>query len=338
MLQFQDAMRCLQWCFPSAPVISRNAVVVTMKVMSFGSNTGNLPLRVNSVPILALVLCLLHAPSGTLGAPPGIRGLIEPYRTIDVAASESGVIAELHVREGQAVTKGEILATLDCKLLSALLAIARQSMEARGRLEAAQAELQLKEDRAKNFAVVFANGHARPEELRRAETDRAIARAHLRAAEEDRVLKRLEYEKINAQIERRRVLAPINGIVSQIHKEEGEFVAPNDPSVVTLVQLDPLLAVFSLTTQQVSHLHADQAVRIHVSDSSHPTTATVEFIGPVADAESGTLLVKIRVDNPKRVYRSGTRCTLELPSAKQAGENTPATPRNTHTAHRDNAP
>ena len=201
-------------------------------------------------------------PDDSLGAPPLIGGLTEPYRTIDVAANESGVIAERYVREGQVVSKGEGLATLDCKVLSALLAIARQGMESRGRLEAAQAELQLKEDRYERFTTVFASGHARPEELQRAQTDLAIARAHLLAAEEDLVLKRLECAKINAEIERRKVLAPIDGIVSQIHKDEGEFVAPNDPSVLTIVQLDPLLAIFSLTTEQVSRLHPAQEVSI----------------------------------------------------------------------------
>ncbi len=303
----------------------------TMKRAPYCRNFDIIPSRGNRLLLLVALLCIVTAPNSMLGAAPEIRGLTEPYRTIDVAATESGVIAELRVHEGQEVTKGEVLATLDHKLHLAMLAIARQAMEARGRLKAAHAELQLKEDRDKNFAAVFANGHARPEEVKRVQTDLDIARANLLATEEDLALKRLEYDKINAQIERRKVRAPIDGIVSLMHKDEGEFVASNDPSVLTLVRLDPLLAVFSLTTQQVSSLHSDQAVSIHVSDSKHPTTGTVEFISPVADAESGKLLVRIRVDNAKREHRSGTRCTLELPNANQARASSPTT---SLTAHR----
>jgi RND family efflux transporter MFP subunit len=285
-------------------------------------HTGVLRLRVGFPPLLAPMFCVLTALKGAGDEPPQIRGLTEPYRSIDVAATESGVIAALHVREGQTVAKGEVLAALDCRLLTAMLSIAKQGMQATGRLDAARAEVQLKEDRAKSFAAVFASGHARPEELQRAETDLAIARAYLRAAEEDLVVKRLEYQKIKTQIEGRKVFAPIHGIVAQIHKDEGEFVAPNDPCVLTMVQLDPLLAVFALTTQQASQLHTGQEIRILIGDAARPASATVDFIAPVADAESGTLLVKLRVDNPAGEHCSGERCTLDLSSVDKPREQT----------------
>ena len=64
----------------------------------------------------------------------------------------------------------------------------------------------------------------------------------------------------------------------------------------------------------------------------------IEFISPVADAESGTLLVKLRVDNPKGEYRSGMRCTLELPASNPPSERVPDTALDTHTAYRDSTP
>ncbi len=268
--------------------------------------------------------CLLFMtlPSARGAAPPVARGLTEPYRLIDVAAIETGVIAAMLVSEGDVVTQGQALATLDSELLRTALNIAQQSKECRGRLLAAKAEVKLKEDRARSFAEVFASGHARPEEVRRAETDLEIARAQLLAAEEDLVLKQLEYEKIQTQIDRRTVRAPIAGVVSRIHKEQGEFVAPNEPAVLTLVQLDPLLAVFSLTTEFAGSLRVEQKVDVHLSGQEQPTAAAVEFIAPITDAESGTVLVKIRVDNPAGTYRSGTRCTLQLPGSSAVAQET----------------
>jgi hypothetical protein len=40
----------------------------------------------------------------------------------------------------------------------------------------------------------------------------------------------------------------------------------------------------------------------------------VEFISPVIDAESGTIRVKVRVNNSENRVRSGERCTLRLPN------------------------
>ncbi|MFO7905604.1 MAG: efflux RND transporter periplasmic adaptor subunit [Planctomycetota bacterium] len=272
------------------------------------------------------LICLLLVPlsSGWGADAPQLRGLTEPYRTIDVAAVETGVVSEMLVREGDTVGVDQALAKLDIDLLQSLLTIAEHSKEARGRLQAARAEMKLKADRAKRFAEVLSSGHARPEEVRRAETDLEISRGNLLAAEEDLVLKQLEYEKILTQIDRRTVRAPIAGVVSHIHKEQGEFVAPNDPAVLTLVQLDPLLAVFSLTTEQAGRLRVSQEVSIYISERKQPVAALVEFIAPITDAESGLVLVKVRVDNSDGMFRSGIRCTLQLPAQRTAESSLPA--------------
>ncbi len=180
----------------------------------------------------------------------------------------------------------------------------------------------MKQERAEQFAEVYASGHARPEEVHRAQADLEIAQAHLLEAEEDLVLRQLEYEKIKTQVERRTIRAPISGVVSRIYKEQGEFVAPNDPSILTLVQLDPLLAVFSLTSEQAGMLRADQEVSVQVPGVTQMVPAIVEFIAPVTDAESGTILVKIRLDNSAGAYRSGTRCTLHLQAATEVAGQT----------------
>lgn len=268
-----------------------------------------------------MILSAHLRPNSTWGAPPGPpRGLTEPYRQIDVAAVESGVIANAHVSEGDLVSQGQVLASLDAETFLALLAIADKSRKSRGRLQAAQAEVRLKQVRAENFAKVFASGHARPEEVRRAHAEFEIAQAHLLEAEEDLAVKQLEYEKIKTQVERRTIRAPISGIVSRRYKEEGEFVAPNDPVVMTLVQLDPLLAVFSITSEQSQQLKVGQQVPVKVARQPAAVVGIVEFIAPVTDAESGTILVKIRLDNSEGQHRSGSRCSLQFPDESVASQ------------------
>jgi multidrug efflux pump subunit AcrA (membrane-fusion protein) len=47
-------------------------------------------------------------------------------------------------------------------------------------------------------------------------------------------------------------------------------------------------------------------------DSDAETRGTVEFISPITDAESGTVLVKVRVANPHGRFRSGERCKIRV--------------------------
>jgi hypothetical protein len=101
--------------------------------------------------------------------------------------------------------------------------------------------------------------------------------------------------------------------------------------VLTLVQLDPLLAVFPLTT-------VGQQVVIRFSNEDETATSTVEFISPVADAESGRVLVKICIRNPAGIYRSGTRCTLWLPSSAEQTRGDSGATITTQTSDERNAP
>jgi hypothetical protein len=42
------------------------------------------------------------------------------------------------------------------------------------------------------------------------------------------------------------------------------------------------------------------------------TNARVEFISPLTDAESDTVLVRLSIDNPDGKFRAGDRCELDL--------------------------
>ena len=48
-----------------------------------------------------------------------VEGFTQPYRTINVAAVEVGIITAIDVREGDVVSRGQILATLDQEVLEA---------------------------------------------------------------------------------------------------------------------------------------------------------------------------------------------------------------------------
>ena len=247
-----------------------------------------------------------------------IDGFTEPHRTIRVAFPESGIITKLHVQEGDTVDSGQVLSQLDDDVHLALLAIAEQGMNAVGRRDAAEAELVMRKSRLKKFEELRASGHARQEELERARSELAVAEGQRRAAEEDLLLKRLEYRKIKTQLSRRKVRSPISGIVSDVHKEVGEFVAANSPEVVTVVQLDPLIATFLVSGIQAEQLRIGEVLNVRMVEVEKQTKAEIRFIAPVTDAESGTVRIEVRIDNSQAQFRSGERCVIELPDVDAA--------------------
>jgi RND family efflux transporter MFP subunit len=269
---------------------------------------------------------LLHATVGAIvlwGSVVGSRspalanevdGFTEPYKTVEVAAVETGTIKSIDVKEGDLVNEGQVLAQLDDDVYQALLAIAEQAMRGQSALKSAEAELAMRRQRLEKLVALREQGHARQEEVERARTDVEMAEARVLSANEQTELKRLEYDKVKVQLARRSVRSPIDGVVSLLHKDEGEFVAPNDPHVLEVVQLDPLLATFSVPDFLASQIHKEEKLPVFLEEAGAWVDGKVELIAPLTDAESGTVRVKVRIPNPGNKYRSGERCTIQLKS------------------------
>ena len=267
--------------------------------------------RVASWLVLAIVCTL--APSIARGAP--IEAFTEPNRKMDVAPAEPGIIASLDVKEGDRVTKGQLLATLDCEALVLAQRIAKAAMESRAQLDAATAERELRRHRLERLESLRTRNHASQDEVERARVELEVAEANVLAAEEQRIIDRLEYEKNEALVERRRLRSPVDGVVTRVHREEREYVSSNNPAVLTVVQLDPLRITFCVPTALGLTLKQNQTVPLVFPESGQKADGKVELVSPVTDPESGTIRVKVLVDNAKGLYRCGVRCCLDTGEA-----------------------
>jgi len=259
--------------------------------------------------VVFLAMCLAQSPAG--GA--GVEGFTEPYRQVEVASEETGIVQHIELREGDRVEQGQILARLNQEVLASSLKIAAKHREAFGQLNAALAELRLREERLAQLIELRRSDHATQEEVNRATAEKEVAQARVLAAQDALQVKELEFDRIKAQLQRRVIRSPLTGVVREVYKEEGEFVAPTDPIVLSVVQLDPLLATFSVPADKASDLKPKQPLRVKLTSDAATVEGAIECISPVINAESGTVIVKVRFSNPHERYRSGGRCTLILP-------------------------
>ena len=243
-----------------------------------------------------------------------LEGFTEPYRSIEVAAPEPGVLAAVEVREGALVKKGATLARLDTRALEAARHTSRLVAGAVARRQAAQAQLRLSETRVRKLDGLAASGNARGDEVAVARAELDKARAEISAAEEMRAVERQKLAEIESGIEERTLRSPIDGVVIKIHHEVGEFVGAGEMRVVTVVQLNPLaLNVFAPAANSTT-LVVKHKVEVQCGDGA-PRQAEVEFVSPVVDAESGTARCKLVLPNADGVLRSGIRCSVVAAAA-----------------------
>lgn len=244
-----------------------------------------------------------------------ISAFIEPYRDIDVATSEMGTLAYINVKEGDHVTSGQVLGGLCEDVLRANLDVAQKAKEARGRLVSAEQELAFQTENLRKIVQLVERRHASAEELSRTETQQRIAEAQVLAIREELELKSAEYSRTEAQLLEKQIRSPIDGIITHIYKDVGEFISASNPVVIKVVKLDQLLVEFAVPANAASEFEAGRTVPLRIGSEQIKTVGLVEFMSPVKDPQSNTLRLKIRIDNRQGQFSSGDSCSLALLSS-----------------------
>ncbi|TWU59917.1 macrolide transporter subunit MacA [Rubripirellula tenax] len=240
------------------------------------------------------------------------EGLTEPRHTIMVAASEIGRLDSVSVKVGDQVVAGQVVATLDETLQQSAVRIATMQSLMTGERDAAMAEAELHQSRVENLRELAKNGMARPDELARAEMELRVSLARYATAEEQFQLRQLELQRYQIQLDRRKVRASMSGVISKILRKPGEYVSPSDPSVVQLLVVDKLIAVFNVPVEETPSVRVGSGARIFLRSSSTTIDATITSIAPDIEGESGTLQIRVELDNADGRLMAGDRCTLQF--------------------------
>lgn len=256
--------------------------------------------------ISALIFLFTCFPSSLHAA----ETFLEPNQYIDIRSPYQVTVQSVHVEEGQAIKSGDVMVELDSRILRARERQLLKESAFHGVLDSAKAMVKMQQDRLTMLEKLSKSGNARRQELEKVKTDLAISKAKLLEAKEGRERTLLELEIVKAQVEERRLKSPISAVVLKIYKQPSEMTSPTDTEpVISLVQLNPLLAVFHLPVHQAQAVVKGDIVKLLMGGKEIP--ATVDFVSPVIEAQSGTVRVRFRVANSDGTLLSGRRVSYE---------------------------
>lgn len=227
-------------------------------------------------------------------------GTVEPEQSVQVRAQVSGVLQSVLFKEGDKVKAGQLLFQIDPRTFQAqynqaLAALARD----RAQLENARAQEQ-------RLAPLL-----KQEFITRQEYDVAVTSAKSLEATVQAGQAAVEQSRI--QLEYSRIVAPISGRTGQLAVRAGNLVPASGGGapLVTINSTDPILVSFSIPERQLEEIRRfqqGQGIRIGIHpDQSGPSVAegNLVFIDNTVTAQTGTVLLKTRVDNAKEVIWPG---------------------------------
>jgi RND family efflux transporter MFP subunit len=229
-------------------------------------------------------------------------GRFEAQQTVDVRARVGGYIQSVHFKDGQTVTKGQLLFTLDPRPAQAALASA-QAQLAQAKAQAAQSASEL----ARAQTLLAATAISREEfEAKRAAALSGTASADLAAA---------NVRARQLDLEFTRVTAPASGRASNRRVDAGNLVAGGSSTadvLTTIVSNDPMYFTFDgseallLNRQRQDIVGKPVAVKIRLQDETeYRWTGTLDFTDNAIDAASGAVRLRATVHNVNGFLRPG---------------------------------
>lgn len=251
-------------------------------------------------------------------------GTVQSRQRAQLSPGVAGEVVELPVREGQRVTRGQLLLRIRGTDLEAQVELAHRALAAARSAEEeahvafAQSESALVRNRA--LAREGAVAAASLEELqsRRDAAAAAAGSARARAAQAAS-----QIDASRAMLDKSVLVAPFDGIVAALAVKEGEWTSPQPPGVlipaaIDLFDPDSIYISVPLDEIDLAKVRVGMAVRVSVeawSDSVFP--GRIVRIAPYVEdklEQNRTFEVEIELDDQAvaRMLRPGATADIEV--------------------------
>lgn len=237
-------------------------------------------------------------------------------KEVEIRAQVSGILQTRNFSEGDKVTAGQSLFSLDAKTYAAEMEKSKADLNAaKVRLEQAQREVnRIKPLRAKNS-------------ISQRELDNAISSVDINLADVKSMQANLDQAQL--RLDYTKVTSPVTGIVGRELVSEGTYVSGPQLLLTQLTQIDPIRARFGLSEREQLKMRNDAAAgsltlpeeghwktRIKLFDGSlHPQIGQVNFSDIRINSKTGTSELQAITPNPNFSLRPGQFVRIILEGA-----------------------
>jgi HlyD family secretion protein len=268
-------------------------------------------------------LALAPVTRGAVVTSVSATGTLEPVDVVEVGTQVSGTIATLHADFNQAVTRGQVIATLDRAALQSQVDQAQATVirltaeldRAQVQLDDAQVKLRRAEQLAQRQLIAA-------QEVDTARSDARVAEVSVRAARAqlDQAQAALTQARVN--LSHTIITSPVDGIVLSRNVEAGQTVAAGlqAPTLFVIARsLDVLQLEARVDESDIGLVKASQPVTFSVDAYPGRTFAgSVRQVRlqPTVTQNVVSYTTVIDVPNPDRLLRPGMTATLDVEVAR----------------------
>lgn len=236
----------------------------------------------------------------------------EAVNAVEIRPRVGGMLEKRVPIEGEPVKAGQLLFVIDREPYIAALAQAKASL---AQSEAASLQSQRDLKRAKSLSEIDA--------VSQQELDAAVAKNQANLASIDAAKAAVRSAELNLGYTT--ILSPIDGVMGRAQLRQGGMVTANSTLLTTIYEIDRMYVNFSVSEQRMLSMQRQLGrapsqnsktpppFRIFLADGSeYLQTPRLNFIDPAVDPRTGTLALRLEVDNPHQLLHAGQFARVQV--------------------------
>jgi membrane fusion protein (multidrug efflux system) len=242
-----------------------------------------------------------------------ISGPIVVENQIDLEAQRDGVVSRIIADTGTMVRKGQLLAEMDDRQLSA----ERQAADARAKSIAADVKNWEAEAKVQENDLTRAEGMMKADLITKQELDHArykltasqfeVEREKQNQQNAEATLRALQLEQ-----EKMRIVAPFDGVIARRYVRAGQKVSKDD-KLFWVTAVSPMKVKFALPEKFAGKVKTGEEITVtSVSMPDEKHAARVTMVSPVVDPSSGTIEVSAELLGAPGELRPGMTANIHL--------------------------
>jgi RND family efflux transporter MFP subunit len=220
-----------------------------------------------------------------------VQGTVKADKTIDLHAEMGGTVMAILVKEGQKVSKGQLLATLDSDVidnsvlqLDTQLALATTTFERQARLW----------EQNIGSEIQYLQAKAQKEGLENS------------------------VKSLKAQARKMKIIAPFSGIIDQIYTKTGELTSPQKP-FLKLVNLNKVYVESEVTETYLNSIKKDTKVLLNFRSIGTSVEASVSQVGNFINPSNRSFKMRIDLKNPNNELKANLLADIKINDFKANG-------------------
>jgi macrolide-specific efflux system membrane fusion protein len=218
-------------------------------------------------------------------------GILKPALQVSVGAQVNGQLQKLYVKQGDRVTRGQLLAEIDPTLQQNALRKSEAALQsAQAQKQVTQATLKQYQQELKRQLKLDRDGSGVKSDLEKAQAQFQTQVAQLKVNDAQIVQAQMELETAKANLGFTRIIAPIDGEVLGIVTKEGQTIVSSQtvPTILVLADVDTMTVQTRISETDILKVRVGQPLWFYVV--ADPKQRYDSVMGSIQEAPNDALL------------------------------------------------